>query len=146
MSEQSASDPQLSFLEAKLAAVSLHVSPETAQQYLYECGVAAGQVKTRPALRRWRILASMLAMAVVAVSVPRFLHQAPAPLATNTKQSLPPATSQAKAPAEIELDAWQLPEPDRTAAVDEIARLAQNDPNLRSRTVAALTRQALAHE
>ena len=137
MTDQPFDDPQLVFIESQLAAVSLKVAPETEQRYLYECGVAAGKRASRPALRRWKVAAATLAVAIIAIAVPHGSHQ--------PSLASPANALQARTPVAVDLDAWQLPAAERAAAVDDVAQLTQNDPNLRSRTVAALLQRVLEH-
>jgi hypothetical protein len=138
MNEHSFDDPQLAILEAQLAAMNLQLSPIEQQRLLYQSGIAAGQQKSKTALRRWRVAAAALAVIVALASIPHW-PSAPRPSAT----SQPDALQMVHRPNAVDLDAWQLSPSEVAATSDELARLAEQDPRLRSRTVAALTRQAL---
>jgi hypothetical protein len=139
MNEHSFEDPQLALLEAQLAAMPLQISLGDQHQLLYQCGLAVGSQKVRSSLRRWRMVASALAIVVAVVSIPRFSAQQ-----SDFRQ--PDARPTVRQPIAVELDAWQLSQSETATASDEIARLVDSDPRLRSRTVEALTRQAIEQQ
>jgi hypothetical protein len=136
MNELSFNDPQLAALETQLAALTLRVTPREQQRLLYECGCAAERAKSKVVVRRWRIVASCLALIVAMVIAPNVLPQ-------QAMRPEPDALQMVRPQVTVPLDAWQLSGTETTASTDEIARLAQNDPGLRSLSVGALTRRAI---
>jgi hypothetical protein len=135
MNDHELDDPRLVRLEAQLTAIALDVSPVQKEQLLYQCGLAAGRASRTAPLRRWR-LATLLSLIAVAV-IGSLDERSP-----NITQAPSVAVERHRPVFNVKLDAWQAPTSGDPTA-DTLGRLSQSDPALRSRTVAALTRQEL---
>jgi hypothetical protein len=163
MNEHTLHDPQLQSLEARLAAMPLQVSAGEQQQLLYQCAFAAGKKTSARSLRYWQAAAAVLMISTLGMSVPLARDEwllatqrakppvptkhspAPAEMEPSPAPTLAQVPIPHRAPqvAEVDLDAWQLPPRNNNSFADEVARLENSDPHLRSLTVGTLTRAVL---
>lgn len=161
MNEHTIHDPQLQSLEARLAAMPLQLPTGEQQQLLYRCAWEAGKKTAGRSLRRWQAATAALVVLLVGMSIPLarnewLLAAQRAPLPVPVEQPRPSVdTTPPAAMAQdmnpfrthhfkvLELDAWQLPAPEKHSFAGEMAQLANSDPHLRSLTMGTLSREIL---
>jgi hypothetical protein len=154
MNDHSLRDPQLQFIEARIAAVQLHVSELEQQELLYRCAFEAGRKTFAKKLRYWQTFTLALLVLSCATSVPlvrdrlmpaRRHAESNAPVRAMARQELGPSHSPflERQLASFELDAWQLQPSDNTLAGSYLVQTDQIDPHTRSLTLGSLTREFL---
>ena len=154
MNDRPFDDPQLQSLETRLAAAVPRISSIQQQQLLYQSAFAAGQTASRKSLRRWQASAAALVVLLLGLSVPAardrwhvaekkaepFMPTEVTPQRKFAEMAIPTTARQSTT---IELDAWQMQQPEGVSLADELAQIQQSDSHLRSLAVGTLTREVL---
>ncbi len=165
MNDDLSPDPQLSSLEAHLAAHSPFTSASEKERILYACAFAAGQKTASRTLRYWKMAAGALSFLVVGSVIPHLravqipAHQPSESSRPSEAPSSQPPTSQppsrppqsppvdSYSPVQreiaINLDAWQVRDHGGESLTTQLGEFAQLDPHSRSLSVCSLTRTAL---